>query len=602
MSTPDSIAPLNRFPRMMQEYVTRRVRAVHDANCRRVMALSTREEALQYVVDVKQKLSGVFGPWPDRTQPNVVVTGEHDRGAYRVRNVLFESRPGFHVSANVYLPSGHEGPRPAVLCLCGHSSAAKVGQGYQAYPQSLVRMGYVTLVFDPMGQGERFQYPDGKGGSLLAENYPSVYEHNAIDRQQALVGDWIGNWFVWDGIRALDVLLDQPDVDRARVGVTGVSGGGTTSAYAVACDPRITMSAPCCWVSSWHHNMMNEEPIDAEQCPPGILGAGLEQVDLLIARAPAPTMLVTEEQDFFDQRGSLEAFGLLRHVYRLLGAEDKLAYYVGPSIHGYHKEAREAMYGFFNQHAGVSMGGEEPDLTYEPEVTLRCSPTGQVTDVPGSRRVPDFTRERARRLAGERGDPSGEELQRRVLSFAQPAGARGSAGRTASFGRGRCAGTPVRTPTSSCWRRTRSSAPQVVVTKLEDERRAARPLPGDGNAVLYIPHHSSDGEMREDEFLRKLETENPAFFACDYRGIGELRPRYVPAADSFLAHVWFGLPLCLVRENARRVGCRVACARHPVYARLDGVVRLRRRASSSRRAGARSLGRLPRCSTIASAR
>ncbi|MBN2308801.1 MAG: alpha/beta fold hydrolase, partial [Candidatus Hydrogenedentes bacterium] len=65
---------------------------------------------------------------------------------------------------------------------------------------------------------------------------------------------------------------------------------------------------------------------------------------------------------------------------------------------------------------------------------------------------------------------------------------------------------------------------QAVVTKLEDSTRHARPSRGTGPAVLYVPHLSSDEELREDAFLRKLQEENEAFFACDYRGIGESRP------------------------------------------------------------------------------
>ena len=61
----------------------------------------------------------------------------------------------------------------------------------------------------------------------------------------ALTGDWIGRWFVWDGMRALDVLLAQADVDPTSIGVTALSGGGTMTAYAAACDPRITMAATC---------------------------------------------------------------------------------------------------------------------------------------------------------------------------------------------------------------------------------------------------------------------------------------------------------------------------------------------------------------------
>ncbi len=525
MTTPNGMPPLNRFPRMMQEYLTRRLRENYRANHDRVMGLKTRAEALAYCADVRGKVEQVFGPWPERTPLNVRVTGELDRGAYRVRKVLFDSRLGFTVSALLYVPQGPAGLRPAVLCPCGHTWDAKAGDTYQRHSQSLARMGYVVLMFDPLGQGERLQYPDGKGESLFGPGptYPSVKEHNAIDCQLELTGDWLGRWFVWDGIRALDVLLGHEGVDPARVGVTGLSGGGTMTAFAAACDPRITMAAPCCWVSSWQHNGINEEPIDAEQCPPGVLAAGLEHSDLLLARAPNPVLLLTEEQDFFDQRGSLEAFERLRHVYRLLGAAENAAYYVGNGGHGYSQGAREAMYAFFNQHAGIVAPNPEPDLIIEEFISLRCSPTGQVSDLPGVKGVPAFTRERSRALTAVRGAPSGTELVRRVRELLKLPERNGPPDYRILR-----PWTPrgyARPHANQCVLETdpRYGA-QAVVTKLEDEYRSARPPRGAGPAVLYLPHLSSDQELREDAFLRELQTKTPAFFACDYRGIGESRP------------------------------------------------------------------------------
>jgi len=516
---------LNRFPRMMQEYLTCRLRENYRANHARVMGLKTREEALAYCAEVREKAHRLFGPWPEKTPLNVRVTGEIDRGAYRVRKLLFDSRPGFTVSALLYVPQGHAGPRPAVLCPCGHSWTAKAGDVYQRHSQGLARMGYMVLMFDPMGQGERIQYPDGNGESLFGPGptYPSTKEHCAMDRQMALTGDWIGNWFVWDGIRALDVLLAQENVDRTRVGVTGVSGGGNMTAYAVACDPRITMAAPCCWITSWYHNGINEEPIDAEQCPPGVLAAGLEQSDLLLARAPNPVILLTEEQDFFDQRGSLEAFERLRHVYRLLDAEENVAYYVGREKHGYWQGAREAMYAFFNHHAGIEAPNPENALIIEERTALQCSPTGQVSDLPGAKCVPAFTAERSRELAAQRGEPSGAELVRRVaavLDLPERHGPPDYRVLRPWTGRGYS-----RSNANQCVLETdpRYGA-QAIVTKLEDVSRTARPLRGEGPAVLYLPHLSSDRELREDGRIRELAKGNPAFFACDYRGIGESRP------------------------------------------------------------------------------
>ncbi len=502
----------------------RRLRTGYQANHRRVMSLSTRAEAQAYCAEVRSKIATLFGPWPERTPLNTRVTGELERDEYVIRKLVFDSRPNFQVTANLYVPRGRQGPRPAVLGLCGHHWTAKAYGPYQSFAQALARMGYITLIFDPVGQGERLQYPDGKGESLFGPgpNYPSVLEHNAMDRQQALVGDWIGKWFVWDGIRALDVLLEQEDVDPARVGVTGNSGGGTLTAYAAACDSRFAMAAPSCWVTSWHHNGINEEPLDAEQCPPGVLALGLEQSDLLLAQAPKPVILLTQEQDFFDQRGSLEAFERLSHVYGLLGAGANAAYHVGPGEHNYWQESREAMYAFFNRQTGVEAPSREPELVIEETIALRATASGQVSDC-GSRCVPEFTREHSRRLAGVRGAPAGAELMLRLRALLKLPRREGPP-----------AYRVLRPWTQREYARPQANqfmietdlefGAQAIVTKLEDTGRQSRPLRGAGPALLYLPHLSSDQELREDAWVRELETRNPSFFACDYRGIGESRP------------------------------------------------------------------------------
>ncbi len=533
MSSEPGVPVLHRFPRMLQDYLTRRLRENYRANHARVLSLKTRKAALAYCAGLRRKIAHVFGPWPEKTPLNLRITGALDRGAYLVRKVVFDSRPGFPVTANLYLPQGHSGPRPAVLCLCGHDYRAKAYEPYQSFAQALARMGYIALIFDPVGQGERLQYPDGKGESLFGPGptYPSVNEHNAMDRQQALTGDWIGRWFAWDGIRALDVLLAQENVDPTRVGVTGNSGGGTMAAYAVACDHRITMAAPSCWVSSWYHDGINEEPLDAEQCPPGVLAAGLEQSDLLLARAPNPVILLTQEQDFFDQRGSLEAFERLRHVYRLLGAEANAAYHAGPGTHNFWPDAREAMYAFFNRQTGMAAPDREPPLAMEDVTTLRATATGQASDSAGARCVPAFTRERSRQLAGERGAPAGADLVRRIegllhlprrdgapdYRILRPWNARGYARPHASH---------------FVLETDPAHGAQAIVTKLEDEPRSARPARGDGPALLYLPHLSADQELREDTRIRELAAGNRAFFACDVRGSGESRPDTC-RADSF---------------------------------------------------------------------
>ena len=50
-----------------------------------------------------------FGPFPEKTPLNAKVTGTVERDAYTIEKVIFESRPGFLVTANLYLPKGANG-------------------------------------------------------------------------------------------------------------------------------------------------------------------------------------------------------------------------------------------------------------------------------------------------------------------------------------------------------------------------------------------------------------------------------------------------------------------------------------------------------------
>ena len=101
-------------------------------------------------------------------------------------------------------------------------------------------------------------------------------EHIYAGNQQFLVGEFFGAWRAWDGIRALDYLLTRPEVDPKHVGITGNSGGGTMTTWLCGVEPRWTMAAPSCFVTTFRRNLENELPADTEQCPPRVLALGLD--------------------------------------------------------------------------------------------------------------------------------------------------------------------------------------------------------------------------------------------------------------------------------------------------------------------------------------
>ncbi len=153
-----AFAPLNRFPRMVQEFFVARENEIHQQRLKRLAALSTRGDAEAYVQTVRGNIRDCFGPYPEKTPLNARVTKVVERDTYKIENVIFESRPGFLVAANLYIPKGRAFPLPGVVASCGHSDNGKAIETYQSFGQGLARLGYVVLIFDPIGQGERMQY------------------------------------------------------------------------------------------------------------------------------------------------------------------------------------------------------------------------------------------------------------------------------------------------------------------------------------------------------------------------------------------------------------------------------------------------------------
>ena len=514
-----ALAPLNRFPRMMQEHLSAKVAAAQKLAELRQAKLTTKAEAEAHVQTLRGLIRESFGPFPERTPLKPRITKVVERPTYRIENVIFESRPDFLVTGNLYVPKGRKFPLPGVVASCGHSSNGKAADVYQSFAQGLARQGYVVLIFDPIGQGERIQYLDDTHSKSTVG--VGVGEHLLGGNQQFLIGEFFGSWRAWDGMRALDYLLTREEVDPKHVGITGNSGGGTMTMWLSGIEPRWTMSAPSCAVTTFRRNFDNELPADTEQCPPLALKLGLDHGDFLAAMAPKPVIILAAEQDYFDARGSTETHQRLKKLWALLGAEQNLQLFIGPNEHGYTQPNREAMYGFFNAQTAIAQGNAEPPLTIEKDETLWCTPKGQVEDL-GSRTMFSFTRSLSQELAKTRGQPDAAAVRRLVDAIvpARPATVPDFEILRAIGGR--------KYPRANFTTYAVQTEPGVraIVYRIDEKPKYSRPPLGPGRCVLYVSHQSSDVELREDPFLKEVLNAEPnvEFYTVDVRGSGDSRP------------------------------------------------------------------------------
>ena len=368
---------------------------------RRVEHLVTIEDVNKRRSYVREQMLKDLGGFPDRTPLNARVVGVLERPGYRIEKVIFESQPHFYVTANLYLPKTGHPPYPAILYPLGHERGGKTNPTWQQMLGSLATKGFVALAWDPVGQGERLQIFDEDLRESKVGN--STTEHTVVGTQCMLVGDHLARYTIWDGMRALDYLLSRKEVDPARIGLTGNSGGGTHTAYIAALDDRIQVAAPSCYITSWHLMLDTIGPQDAEQTFPLWLQEGLDYPDYLYAFAPKPYLLLSAIRDFFPIAGARETFAEAEKVYSAIGEREKVGMFEADDGHGYNKSRRLAAYDWFGRWLkGARDTDPEPQIEMATPEELRCTATGQVSTSLGGESVFTLNQKRLAQLKASR--------------------------------------------------------------------------------------------------------------------------------------------------------------------------------------------------------
>jgi cephalosporin-C deacetylase-like acetyl esterase len=398
---------------MLPAYLKEKAFALIDERQRAIARISTMDDLKARQQYWREKMWGYLGGRPERTPLNARVVGTLDRGDHRIEKIIFESRPGFYVTANLYLPKAGKAPYSAILFPLGHERGAKAHQAWQRCLAGLARRGFVALAWDPIGQGERIQMYDEDWHDSKVQ--ASTVEHTIIGMQCLLTGSHVAQYTVWDGIRALDYLLTRPEVDPKRVGCTGNSGGGTHTAYISGLDDRIQVAAPSCYITSWKRMIESIGPQDAEQVFPLWLKDGLDYPDYLYAFAGKPFLMLTAIRDFFPIAGARSSFAEVQKVYDKLGIADKVAMFEADDGHGYSKPRREAGYRWFTRWLqGAENTTPEAPLELATAEELQCTRTGQVqTEFKQSADVFSMNRTLARELRAKR-KPTPDSVRQHV--------------------------------------------------------------------------------------------------------------------------------------------------------------------------------------------
>ncbi|MSS73891.1 MAG: hypothetical protein EXS64_20760 [Candidatus Latescibacteria bacterium] len=496
---------------MLPDHLRRIAEGYYDARERRLGEVRTPEALAARQAEVQGIYRDILGPFPERTPLNIREAGRVAQDGYTIERLIYETQPRLYVTANLYRPEGR-GPFPGVICPIGHWYVGKAYKDYQALGAGLARSGCIALVYDPPGQGERLMYHDPVlKGSLLGTNV--VDEHTMAGYPCFLTGSHLAMYFIWDGMRSIDLLLGRGDVDPERIGCTGSSGGGTLTRFITSLEDRVKVAIPVCATG----NVRVVGAGDAEQNVFTALARGMCPTDLYWAAAPRPLLMITASADRAYE-GARGALADVRRAYEVCGVPERVDHVEIEGEHGYIVEMRQAARRWLARWWGLPAPPEvEEPVEILPEEALNCTETGQVGTALGGENPFTLNRRMARGMALKRPairDREGarlyqEDIWRRVVrvsQFRMPEGA--PTGEVAE---------PIESPPLHAERIVYRSETDIAVPGLLFRPEGKGPHPG-----LVFVH--GQGKEAASGWAARLAREGFAVLTIDFRGVGETAP------------------------------------------------------------------------------
>ncbi|MGB7546588.1 MAG: acetylxylan esterase [Terracidiphilus sp.] len=321
----------------LQQYLSRRITPLP-------VPVSANDWANQEQKLRKHLLNDIaFHGWPSEwveSAPHFQQVGAIEAGnGYRLRKLRYEIVPGFYATAILYEPEKISGRVPAILNVIGHEPMGNAAEYEQKRCINFAKRGIIALSMGWVGFGEM---------ALKGDDHDDAA---ALD----LVGSNALGFFYLGMRRGLDYLAALPQVDTARLGVTGLSGGGWQTILLSATDNRVAVSVEVAGFGALPSNITH--PADTNEIEENAtdLNQGEDYPLLVAMRAPRPTLLIHNAEDDCCFRAALVKpyiYEQVRPFFRLMGEPEALAWYesTDPGTHNYQLVNRLHAYSFFAEH------------------------------------------------------------------------------------------------------------------------------------------------------------------------------------------------------------------------------------------------------------
>lgn len=300
-------------------------------------------------------------PLPDRIPLDPHYSEPIDHPWCTIRRVAFQLWPGVYSRGLLFMPKElREKPAPAMLCTHGHTSDGYADADEQKRYLMFAKLGYVTFV-------------------------------TSQDHHEDLLRGWSHQtYMVWNNMRGLDFLQSLPEVDRNRIGVNGLSGGGLQAQMLLALDPRIKAATVGGITTDYREALFTYRNHCECNHFPGIM-TYTDQPEISALGFPAPVQFLT--MDDWTLHFPADNFPTIRMIYRDNGYPDRAECVYWPTPHQYDRAKRERTYWWMEKwvrgDAGVAIPAEPEEIriVFPPKALLGLSVT-----VPGEQTYEEFRR------------------------------------------------------------------------------------------------------------------------------------------------------------------------------------------------------------------
>jgi dienelactone hydrolase len=247
--------------------------------------------------EVRKVLLTCLGDLPARPNPGKIkVLSREELDGYTLERFEFHNGVDMVVPGILAIPTARKGPVPVIVGMHGHSGSKNEYLPNPANDRSLgwmlVKRGYAVAAIDAYFNGERV----GKGPRGKMERDPAYGQEMSLFKLHLWQGRTLWGMMVRDEQCLLDYLQTRPELDRNRIGATGMSMGCTRAWWLSALDDRVKAIVGVACFTRYTELLAHGSSHGIYYFVPGIL-KHFDSEAIYALTAPRPMLMLSGDQD-----------------------------------------------------------------------------------------------------------------------------------------------------------------------------------------------------------------------------------------------------------------------------------------------------------------